>query len=49
MGYVKGYHITKPRLLKLLPEIIEVVDVAIRIADAAPEQTTIEPLAAGQA
>jgi len=31
--YIQSYHATKPRLLKLLPEIIQVVDLAISIAD----------------
>ena len=42
IGYVKGYHATKPRLVHLLPEIIDVVDLAIRIA--VPEET--QPVAA---
>ena len=33
--YVKDYAMTKPRLLKLVPEIVEVVDLAIRIAEPA--------------
>jgi len=39
IGYVKSYDATKPHLMKLLPEIIEVVDLAIEIGthtDALP-------------
>ena len=36
IGYVKGYAATKTRLLKLLPEIIEVVDLAIRVVSGSP-------------
>ena len=34
IGYIKDYQATKTRLLKLLPEIIEVVDVAVQLADS---------------
>ena len=34
IGYIKDYHATKTRLLKLLPEIIAVVDTAIQFADS---------------
>ena len=32
LGYIKDYQATKGRLLKLLPEIVEVVDLAVRLA-----------------
>ena len=41
IGYVKGYAATKTRLLKLLPEIIEVVDLAIRAAEPVPTSETL--------
>ena len=41
IGYIKGYRATKPRLLKLLPEIVEVVDLAIRIAVPEENQPTV--------
>ena len=44
LGYIKDYQATKTRLLKLLPEIIEVVDLAVRIA--ASDRGVTEPIAA---
>ena len=41
IGYIKGYAATKTRLLKLLPEIVEVVDLAIHLANSAAEPVAL--------
>ena len=50
LGYIRDYGAKKAHLIRLLPEIIEVVDAAVRTADTSPVSDTIHPdLAASSA